>query len=352
MSSTSFSAKLAPVMASLLLMLLPAARSQEADASATTEAAPPREVAESALEELFSFLPEVVAKYNQTAITAAEIKEALPPQLIVMVANGYTPQEDELRHLAIEVAQQLINEKILLENSAEAGYAPQLEEGRERVAEIEAKVGGEVFAAGLKHQGISREQLVEQVARQAAVSKWIEEQILPTIDLSDEHLKEVYEEHKEAMQTPEEVEVSHILVTVAPDADEAARKAAHDKAVQLREQIVAGADFAELAKAESDCPSAANGGELGVLRRGETLPQFSDAAFALEKDQLSDVVETRLGYHIIQSHGKTEARQIPFEEAADQLRNAVRQNELNKALQHIVSETRQNASVELLIPGE
>ncbi len=93
----------------------------------------------------------------------------------------------------------------------------------------------------------------------------------------------------------QEIRASHILVSTDGRDPEEARAAIE----AIRAEIEAGADFAEIARDKSDCPSGGRGGDLGGFRRGVMVPEFEDAAFALEVDALSDVVETDFGYHLI-----------------------------------------------------
>ena len=109
---------------------------------------------------------------------------------------------------------------------------------------------------------------------------------------------------------PEEVKVRHILIKVDPKADAKTDAAAKQKAEDLLKQIKGGADFAALAKANSDDPGSKDaGGELGMIQRGVTVPAFESAAFSLQPGQISDVIKTQFGYHILQ--GGREADRAP-----------------------------------------
>jgi len=148
----------------------------------------------------------------------------------------------------------------------------------------------------------------------------VEGEINPT----DGEISEYYVLHKEdRFAEPEQVHAHHILVKAAPGGDEAARKAAREKAEAIRAQIAGGADFATVAKEKSDdTGSAAQGGDLGFISRGRTAPAFESAAFALEPGTVSDVVETPFGFHVIKVE---EHRQAGFK-ALDAVRDEVVQS--------------------------
>jgi peptidyl-prolyl cis-trans isomerase C len=108
---------------------------------------------------------------------------------------------------------------------------------------------------------------------------------------------------------------------VDKSASSADREAARKKIEALRKRLLAGEDFAQLAKDNSDCPSGKrSGGDLGWFKRGRMLKEFENAAFALKPGELSDIVETPAGYHIIKVHEKHAERVISFEEVKGDLR--------------------------------
>ena len=101
----------------------------------------------------------------------------------------------------------------------------------------------------------------------------------------------------------DQVRASHILLMYEGSASSSADRSKEEAAEQigeLRAQIEAGASFADVARDNSDCPSGAQGGDLGMFGRGQMVPEFETAAFSMEVGELSDVVETAFGYHLIQ----------------------------------------------------
>ncbi len=162
------------------------------------------------------------------------------------------------------------------------------------------------------------------------------------IELTDEELRQVYEETRAQYTEPEQRRASHILVKLEQDADEAAQQAALEKAQSLAEQARSGADFSELAKEHSeDAGSAAGGGDLGVISPGAMVKPFEDAVFALEPDQVSEPVRTRFGYHVIKLTDYEPEKQQPFEDARDEiLQNEKSRQAENRFVE--LSETFQN----------
>jgi peptidyl-prolyl cis-trans isomerase D len=138
--------------------------------------------------------------------------------------------------------------------------------------------------------------------------------------VTDQQVQQYYQGHQKDFQVPEEVKVRHILIKVPDKADAKTDAAAKEKAERLLKQIKGGADFAALAKANSDDPgSKEQGGELGMIQRGVTVPPFEKAAFALQPGQISDLVKTQFGYHILKVEEKQTAHLKPLDEVKAQI---------------------------------
>ncbi len=136
-----------------------------------------------------------------------------------------------------------------------------------------------------------------------------------TPQISDAQAQQYYSQHLKDYQVPEQARVRHILISVPRGADAKADAAAKAKAEGILKQLRGGADFAELAKKNSDDPgSKAQGGELGFLQHGVTVPEFDKVSFAQNPGQISEPVKTQFGYHIIQTEEKQTAHTKPFEE--------------------------------------
>jgi peptidyl-prolyl cis-trans isomerase D len=136
-----------------------------------------------------------------------------------------------------------------------------------------------------------------------------------TPQVGEAEIQQYYNQHIKDYQVDEQVKVRHILIKVDPGADAKADAAAKAKAEGILKQIKGGGNFAELAKQNSDDPgSKEQGGELGFLKRGATVPEFDQAAFSLPVGQISDLIKTKFGYHILQVEEKQNAHTRPLDE--------------------------------------
>ena len=132
----------------------------------------------------------------------------------------------------------------------------------------------------------------------------------------------------------DKVSASHILLMYAGSMRSTATRSkeeAQEQIAALKADIDGGADFAELAKTYSDGPSKTKGGDLGYFKRGQMVKPFEDAAFSLDVNQVSDIVETRFGYHLIKVFDKRPARNLPYEEVAPKINTYLAKEKENQA---------------------
>ncbi len=162
-----------------------------------------------------------------------------------------------------------------------------------------------------------------------------------TLNISDAELKAAYDGQIARFRVDERVNVRHILVKAESTASKEEKAKAKAKAEDLLKQIRAGGDFAALAKKNSDDPgSAQKGGDLDWIQRGQTVKPFEDAAFTLKPNQISGVVESLFGFHIIQPLKKEAAHTKPFDEVRGELLSEMRKRQLFDKMPAIVDQAR------------
>jgi peptidyl-prolyl cis-trans isomerase D len=164
--------------------------------------------------------------------------------------------------------------------------------------------------------------------------------IAASLVVSDAQLRQAYSGSMDNFRMPERVKARHILLMTQGKSD-AEKKQALTKAQDLLKQLRGGADFADLAKKNSQDPgSAQNGGDLGFIVRGQTVPEFEKVAFTAKPKEISDVVTTQYGYHIIQVMEKEPARVKPFEEVKTALAEELKKQEVNDKTQSFADQAR------------
>ena len=164
-----------------------------------------------------------------------------------------------------------------------------------------------------------------------------QEKVAASINVTDEQLRAAYSGALDNFRMPERVHAQHILLKTEGKSD-AEKKALQAKAQDLLKQLKGGANFADLAKKNSDDGSKDQGGDLGWFTHGQMVPEFDSAAFALKPKELSGVVTSQFGYHIIQVTEKEPAKIKPFEEVKDELAKEVRAQSVADKMQSLGDE--------------
>jgi peptidyl-prolyl cis-trans isomerase D len=169
------------------------------------------------------------------------------------------------------------------------------------------------------------------------------------VSVSDREVERYYQQNSSRYETGDQLAASHILFKTGPDADE---EAVRKKAEAVLAQAKAGADFAELARQYSEDTSAENGGDLGLFGRGQMVPEFEAAAFALQEGQVSDLVRSTYGFHIIKLNGREAAFVRPLDSVRDEIRNTITQekarDKMDKAVDSAAEKLRVSGSVDTL----
>jgi peptidyl-prolyl cis-trans isomerase C len=208
----------------------------------------------------------------------------------------------------------------------------------------------EDIKALIQAQGRDFEEVKKEIQQNPGMKyqKLINRQFEGKVKITKEDAQKHYSENKVRFETPEQVRASHILISPVSDPNidpNQAKAEAKTKIEGLLKQIRAGADFATLAKANSSCPSSSKGGDLDYFGRGKMVPPFDKAAFALKVGQVSDVVETRFGFHIIRLTDRKESKVTPFEEAEKDIMFTLEQEKKQQIAEEYIESLKEKASI-------
>ncbi len=222
-------------------------------------------------------------------------------------------------------------------------------------AEVDAAMAGMAEKSGgveklkeiLYRQGLSLEQFQSSIRVGKQLDLLVARVTSGVPEAEEPELLKYYEEHAERYVAPDQAQVRHILIR--PDsASEADRATTRSKLMGLKVKILEGDDFAELAAAHSECPSGKEaGGSLGWLARGTVIPELSQPIFEdMEIGEISDVVETSLGFHILELQDKELGEPLSFDESKESIKDLLRHERKGKALSQFVDQLREKAVIE------
>ena len=294
----------------------------------------------------------VAATVNGVDITEDLVQVELKPQLDRLTAGGQKLPpgfaEQYKKQIRQQILERMVVEKLLDEKVKENGIVITDEQVKSHIEQMASQQGlpMEDFEELVKASGHTLDEVQQRIRKGLGYQQIIEAQWSGRIDVNDEDARKHYSENKSQFETPEQFRASHILIKPDPNADpNQAKAAAKAKAEDLLKQIRDGANFAELAKAESACPSAARGGDLNFFSRGQMVPPFEQAAFALKVGQVSDVVETRFGYHIIKLTDHKDASVTTFEQAKDDIVNMLEQRKQAELAESYIESLKADANI-------
>jgi peptidyl-prolyl cis-trans isomerase C len=239
-----------------------------------------------------------------------------------MAAEQIRAQMDALRARA---RQQAIGARLLLDEAAALDIRVPEADVDERIgAMIEQAGGRDAFEALLARQGYTEEAVRSSIVNGRRVDQLVDRITAGVADPSEDDIRAHFEAHGAEYERPERAQVRHILIAPASDSDQD-RATAESRLEAIRARITDGADFGDEAAAHSECPSGRKtGGSLGWFARGMMVPAFDEAVFAMEAGTLSEIVETPLGFHLIEKTGAEPAGPAEFEDARDRIREFLR----------------------------
>lgn len=284
--------------------------------------------------------------------------EPIPPSAIehelarlVQFYAQHMPQEEVMKQidaLKQKAVEQAIGSKLLFMEAAKENIEVPDADVDKSLFGMAKEIGGMAkLREQLKKQGLTEQVFREQIRRGRRVDILVERIVSKAGEPTEEEAREHFEAHRDEYTKPERVLAQHILIT-PKDSTDAAKKEAREKLEAIRQRVIAGADFGDEATAHSDCPSGKNGGSLGWFSRGMMVPAFENAAFGMKDGEVSEIVETQFGFHIIYKTDHEDATNAEFEDAKDSVRDFLFHTKRGEILAQHVTELRKAAKVEVV----
>jgi parvulin-like peptidyl-prolyl isomerase len=334
----------------IIFLLLGAAMALRA-ADSTNGAAAPGSASPKPAKISDLFADVLVAKGKGVEVKRSQLDEMVINVKSSAVAGGQTIPPDRMPMLEQQVLDQLINIQLLMSRATDADKVKGKEVSAKRFDEIRTRAGSEeVLNRQLKSVGMDQDTLKAKMNEEATARAVVEHEL--GVKVSDEEVKKYYDDNPSDFEEPEKVRASHILLgtrdekgnELSKEKKDAKRKQADDLVKRAR----AGEDFAKMAKEFSDDPGSKDKGGEYTFPRGQMVPEFEAAAFALKTNQVSDVVTTQFGYHVIKLSEKFPATKVDFEKSASHIRDFLSQKKLQKEIPTYMAKLRKEANVEIL----
>jgi peptidyl-prolyl cis-trans isomerase C len=291
-----------------------------------------------------------VAVVNGVVITRAQYDKEIDVHLQRVARQGRQMSEEQLTKLKKDILDGLIEREVLYQESLKAGIKVSKEKVNEQLTGIQKRFPSEEeFKKALASMDLTEDEVRAQIQRGLAIRELIEQKVASKIVISDEDTQAYYDGNPQLFKQPEQVKASHILIKVDPTADEAAKTAARKKIQDIQQKLKDGGDFAALAKEYSEGPSGAKGGDLGYFSRGQMVKPFEDTAFAMKPGEVSGLVETRFGYHLMKVYDMKPEQTLAYSDVKDKIAQRLKQEKIEKEANLYVQNLKKDAKVEKLL---
>lgn len=286
-----------------------------------------------------------VARVNGAAIDALDLRRAKK----VLLRGQTVPAEQEAL-FDKQALEQLISAELLYQAAAKLEVKDLDKQIDEKVAQGKSRFKDEQeFKKAIKELEMDEKDLREYTRRDLLISSFVDKTFVSKAAVSEAEIRAFYDKNPEKFKRGETVKASHILIGADSKASADDRKKAREKAEKLKKELAGGADFATLAKANSTDSSSQQGGDLGFFGKGQMVAPFEKAAFALKPGEISDVVETQFGYHIIKLTEKKPAETTDFKDVKSKIEDFLKGQKINEAIQKYITDAKKTAKIEILL---
>lgn len=288
-----------------------------------------------------------VAKVNGVAITTADFDREVGRYEQQMAMMGQPVSPEQLKEIKGKVLDGMIDRELLFQESKKEGIKVDKAEVDQRISALKQKFPKEEeFKQTLERLGLTEASLRTQFEQELAVKALVDKKFGGKVTVTEQDMKKFYNDNPDYFKTQERVRASHILAKVDAGANDADKKKARQKIEDVQKKVKKGEDFGALAKQYSDCPSSAKGGDLDYFQRGQMVKPFEDAAFAMKVGDVSNIVETQFGYHLIKLTDKQGAGKVSFDEAKDKIKGYLEQQKMGEEVKQYVAQLKQKGKVE------
>jgi peptidyl-prolyl cis-trans isomerase SurA len=292
----------------------------------------------------------VVAVVNQEIITLSEVEKWTNPLKHEIVAGDRLEKHERMETLWRQVLEKLIEEKLIDQEVKKSGIkisSKEIEAALEEVKRRNAITTQEDLVKALTNEGLTLETYKKQIEKGLQRQKLIRWSVKVEAKPGEEELKDFYKRNIRRYPTNETYRASHILFIIPKEATPEAMGEIRKKAQKVLERIKGGEDFGEMALIYSEDASSKNRGDLGYFKRGELVPAFERTVLRLKVGEVSEIVRTDYGFHIIKLLDQKGTEPLPFEEVKEKVQADYYENEMEKAIRQYITNLKEKSVIEI-----
>jgi peptidyl-prolyl cis-trans isomerase C len=285
----------------------------------------------------------VVLKINDKPIYFWEVAVTIPQVQMEMLGQGVQPERETVIKASMK---RVVDIHLLAEEARKLGLKPDEARVDASLEQLVQQAGGrENFDATLGQMGITFEQLKVNATQSDLVQVYVDSKIEPLVTVTADEVSNYYNQNPQMFERPDMVRALHIFVRISQGADQAEKDAAKARVTAARQRVINGEDFAQVATEVSEGREASSGGDLGFFSRDSMVPAIADAAFALDIGEISEVLESQFGFHVIRVEEKRAASKMAFDEAKEPLEQMLREQKAGERVSQVLAELNQKATI-------
>lgn len=306
------------------------------------------------IEKALSIIPDPAATYDGGQVDAEEIRILMRPQLEKQFEQSIEPvPEKRIRAWAAGLVNSIVEQKLLLARARQDGFTPDEEAARKRLQGMRKRMGSQKFEELLKLQGVDYEEIVRRTADTLVVDRWLAERVTSIVTVKESEIRKAYKKGcKKEFRIATVYRASHVMIALTKGTDKEEAKRARMAADLALEEIRMGAKFERIARTMSDCPSSTHGGDLGEFSERQVPPRFLKVLKKMEPGQISEIIRTDMGLHIIYADKATPAYVRPFEAVRIELLARIKARKTKKAIREFTDDIRDDANAKVFISVE
>ena len=311
---------------------------------------------------------EIIARVNDQIVTRSEMEKAKATSLEELKQRYPSDWQTRTAKAQTDTLRDLIDQQLLLERGKDLGITGETEVVK-RLNQMRQQMGLasiDDLEKEAQKQGVSYEDFKEQIRISAVTQQVIGQEVGGKLHISNEDIQDWYNKHQKELEGPEEIGLSEIMVSTQPakqNVESKDKQAAEQdktlpedpakvaeseaKANQLLEQLKKGVKFDDLAKKNSDGPTAAQGGTLGTFKRGELAKDLEEKTFSLKQGENTDVIRTRQGFIILKVTAHRAAGVPALKDISDRIREAIYSERLEPAARAYLTKLREQAFIDI-----
>ena len=295
--------------------------------------------------------PALVARVNGKAVLGRDLEQRVRAELATIGSPAWKDlREDYKNEVTIRNLSLLVGDELIYQKATAGGVAASPEEIQAEFDKVAKTYPSDAaLNVELANRGMDRRALSLALARDLVISKYVQENITKKLIVTPAEVADYYKLHPDEFKHPNLIRSSHILITAPAGATPEQEKALRMRAETLLERARKGEDFAKLAKDNSMDPSASQGGDIGLTEKGELEAAYEDAAEKLKVGEISGVVRTSYGFHIIKLTDRKKAGIASLDEVRTQLNDFLKGQKEDVELEKLIKTLQSQAKIDILI---